>query len=119
MTVKDNGMAGVMSPGVSRREVERGGQIIYNFAFAFVAPLRPHKDDRFRSGVLLHARSPPPPDRPFPSQSRNLSLTGGHTRQTMTHNPTPRSRPNASLGAYCPAPAGGSKNSRARGRCAC
>src|SRR6204780_702053 len=99
MTVKDNGMAGVMSPGVSRREVERGGQIIYNFAFAFVAPLRPHNDDRFRSGVLRHSRSHPSPDRTFPAHLKNLSLTGGHTRQAMTHNPTPRSRPNASLGA--------------------
>src|SRR6202050_3892674 len=41
MTVKNNGMAGVMSPGVSRGVVERGGQIIYNLSFPFVPRLPP------------------------------------------------------------------------------
>src|SRR5271156_4896487 len=90
-------MAGVVSACVAGGIVERGSQIIYDFAFAFVAPLGAHHDDRFRSDSLRHSCSHSSPGRTLPAQSENLSATGGLARLTAKYNPPPRLRPNASL----------------------
>src|ERR1700693_3890804 len=57
MPVKDNRVAGVVSACVARGIIKRRRQIIYNLAFAFIAPLRPDDNDSFGSGFLRHDRS--------------------------------------------------------------
>src|SRR5271155_2056199 len=96
-------MAGVVSACVAGGIVERGSQIIYDFAFAFVAPLGAHHDDRFRSSFLRHSCSHSSPGRTLPAQSENLSDTGGLVRPTAKYNPTLRLHLNASPARRCAA----------------
>src|SRR5258708_19299194 len=42
-----------MAPGDARDVIERAGEIINDFAFAFIAPLRTNHHDRFHSQILL------------------------------------------------------------------
>src|ERR1700683_4076827 len=57
MSIEDNGVAGVVSAGIACGVIERGSQIVNDFAFALVAPLRSDYDDRLCSGLLRHSRS--------------------------------------------------------------
>lgn len=41
----NDGVAGVVASGDANDVVERAGQVVYDFAFAFVSPLRAHHDD--------------------------------------------------------------------------
>ena len=64
----DDGVTGVVAAGDAHDVVERACEIVDNFAFAFVAPLRADHDDRFHSEHLpcadvdsgiANERSPP------------------------------------------------------------
>ena len=48
MAVEDDGMSGVVTAGVAGDVVERRGNVVNDFAFAFVAPLGADDDDRSR-----------------------------------------------------------------------
>jgi hypothetical protein len=48
----DDGVTGVVAASNSYDVIERAREIVNNFAFAFIAPLRAHHDDRFHSGIL-------------------------------------------------------------------
>src|SRR5882762_2257726 len=52
----DNRVAGVMAPGDASDVIERAGEIINDFALAFIAPLRTNHHDRFHSEILLDRR---------------------------------------------------------------
>src|SRR6478672_12796062 len=45
----DDGVAGVVATGNANDVVERAGEIVHDFAFTFVTPLRANDDDRFHS----------------------------------------------------------------------
>src|SRR5690348_9428884 len=53
----DDGVAGIMASGNTNDVVERAGEIIHNFAFAFVTPLRADHDDRFHALPFLRLRA--------------------------------------------------------------
>src|SRR5258708_17283815 len=49
-------MAGVMAPGDGGDVIDRAGEIINDFALAFIVPLRANHHDRFHSEILLDRR---------------------------------------------------------------
>src|SRR5712675_1623104 len=55
----DYGVPGVVSAGDARDIVKSAGQIIDDFAFAFVAPLRADYHDRFHAVPLARTHVPP------------------------------------------------------------
>src|SRR4029077_20877659 len=55
-TVEDDGVTGVVTPGVARDLISRRGKIIANLAVSFVAPLRADDCDRLRFNVFGHVR---------------------------------------------------------------
>jgi hypothetical protein len=48
----DDGVTGVVAASNSNDVIEGACEIVDYFAFAFIAPLRAHHDDRFHSGIL-------------------------------------------------------------------
>src|ERR1700730_497432 len=51
----DDGVSGVVSSGYASDVVERAGEIVDDFAFSFIAPLRTYHDDRIHSDLSYAA----------------------------------------------------------------
>src|ERR1700740_3043864 len=49
ITIENDGMARVVAAGATRDVVKGSRHVIDDFAFAFIAPLRAHHDNRFHS----------------------------------------------------------------------
>jgi len=52
----DDGVPGIVAAGHARDVIKRTGEIVNDFAFTFVTPLRADDDDRFHSAVPFFAR---------------------------------------------------------------
>ena len=49
IAIVDDGVACIVAAGAARNVVKGSRHVIDDFAFAFIAPLRAHHDDRFHS----------------------------------------------------------------------
>src|SRR5258705_8210271 len=70
-----------MAPGDSRDVIERAGEIINDFALAFIAPLRTNHHDRFHSQILL-VRTTGPRDLRKTSRRDTRALSAKSARHT-------------------------------------